>query len=88
MFISRNKYETMYGEILHKEQQLTDLRAALQDKAFTIRKLETELKEKNKEIQTLNASLDATSAALEQTRNTLAVSEKARKQLLKERRRG
>ena len=87
MFISRNKYETMYGEILRKEQQLTDLRATLQDNAITIRSLERQIELQKKDIQTLNTSLDATASALEQTKSTLAVSEQARKKLLKERRR-
>lgn len=88
MLISRKKYDELYNGLLHKEQQLTDLRATLQEQAHEIARLGRELEARKKEIQTLNASLDATSAALEQTRNTLAVSEKARKQLLKERRRG
>lgn len=87
MLISRKKYDELYNGLLQKEQQLTDLRATLQDNAITIRSLERQIELQKKDIQTLNTSLDATASALEQTKSTLAVSEQARKQLLKERRR-
>lgn len=87
MFLPRAKYQALQDELLRKEQQLTDLRATLQDNAITIRSLERQIELQKKEIQTLNTSLDATASALEQTKSTLAVSEQARKQLLKERRR-
>lgn len=87
MFLPRAKYQALQDELLRKEQQLTDLRATLQDNAITIRSLERQIELQKKDIQTLNTSLDATASALEQTKSTLAVSEQARKQLLKERRR-
>lgn len=85
MLISRNKYNELQRSLLDKEDRLEKLRGVLQDKSIEIRQLRREIERMKIENQTLEASLDATAAALEKTRNTLAVSEKARKQLLRER---
>ena len=86
MLIPRRKYDELQKTLLDKEDRLEKLRGVLQDKAIEIRQLRREIDRMKIENQTLESSLDATAAALEKTRNTLAVSEKARKQLLKERR--
>ena len=87
MLIPRRKYDELQKSLLDKEDRLEKLRGVLQDKAIEIRQLRREIERMKIENQTLESSLDATAAALEKTRNTLAVSEKARKQLLHERRR-
>lgn len=74
--VSRKKYDELYRKLLKKEEELDGKRL-----------LERENRMLKEEIRTLNASLDATAAELDQARGALAVSEKARKQLLKERRR-
>lgn len=87
MLISRKKYDELQHRLLEKEDGLEKLRGVLQDKAIEIRQLRREIDRMKTENKALEASLNATTAALEQTRNALAVSEKTRKQLLKERRR-
>ena len=87
MLISRKKYDEMQRSLIDKENRLEKLRETLQDKSIEIGMLRRQIERMKVENQTLEASLDATAAALEQTRNTLAVSEQKRKQLLHERRR-
>lgn len=74
--VSRKKYDELYRKLLKKEEELDGKRL-----------LERENRMLKEEIRTLNASLDATAAELDKAKGALAVSEKARKQLLKERRR-
>ena len=85
MWVSRKKHDELVRELLRSQEELSEARMNLQYKALCERKIEGELKKAREEIETLNASLDATVAALEQTRNALAVSEAQRKRLLKER---
>ncbi len=86
MLISRKKYDELQRSLIDKEDRLEKLRGVLQDKAIEIRQLRREIERLRMENSTLEVQLDATVAALDQTKNTLAISEKARKQLLKERR--
>ena len=86
MLIPRRKYDELQKSLLDKEDRLEKLRGVLQDKAIEIRQLRREIELVRTENRTLEVQLDATVAALDQTKNTLAISEKARKQLLKERR--
>lgn len=84
-FVRRKTYDECYHRLLQKEQELDDLRNTINQQRLTINLLNREKKKQSQELETLNASLDAT-AALEQTRNALALSEAQRKRLLKERR--
>lgn len=86
MLIPRRKYDELQKSLHDKEDRLEKLRGVLQDKAIEIRQLRREIERLRTENRTLEVQLDATVAAHDQTKNTLAISEKARKQLLKERR--
>lgn len=86
MWVSRKKYDELVRELLRSQEELAEARMKLQYKALCERKIEGDLKKAREELETLNTSLDATAAALEQTRNALALSEAQRKRLLKERR--
>ena len=86
MLIPRRKYDELQKSLLDKDDRLEKLRGMLQDKAIEIRQLRREIERLRTENKTLEVQLEATVAALDQTKNTLAISEKARKQMLKERR--
>ena len=81
-FVRRKIYDECYHRLLQKEQELDDRRNTINQQRLTINLLNREKKKQSQEIETLNASLDATAAALEQTRNALALSEAHRKRLL------
>lgn len=86
-WVKRKKYDELYHRLLQKEQETEDLRELGRQQKMTINLLNRENKGLRQEIDTLNASLDATSDALEAARNTLRISEQERKRLLTEKKR-
>ena len=69
MLIPRRKYDELQKSLLDKENRLEKLRGVLQDKAIEIRQLRREIERLRTENRTLEVQLDATVAALDQTKN-------------------
>lgn len=86
MFGSRKKLQEQFAEILRLNEALDKTKEELFNARIQAKGLARKLKAAEEENQALNISLDATAAALEQTRGALAASETQRKKLLNERR--
>ncbi len=86
-FVRRKTYDDCYHRLLQKEQELDDLRNTVNQQRLTINLLNRENKKQRQEIETLNASLDATAEALAAAKDALKISEQGRKRLLNEKRR-
>ena len=86
-FVKRKIFDECYHKLLQKEQELEDLRNTVQQQKVTINLLNRENKQQRQEVETLNASLDATSDALAAAKNALQISEQGRKRLLNEQKR-